>query len=342
MKKEFITQPDESVIEISTWCHDYEKKSTGSGWYEAKDGGLVFIAWGKCAKTFDEGETATVTDAPEGMSSNIVRLKDGRLMTVLDEATEAPGYDFTIRTFYAGFSEDDGKTFSGKVVITDKARRLFLMNQRLTRLSSGRIILPMAVHPECLYDEKHETVGWAGAFWSDDEGQTWEEGEWKAPATVDQLCEPVICEMADGTLKMMVRTGRGHLYLMDSTDGGRTWSDEYATTLRSPCAPFIFAYDPFAEQYTVVWDNSFPGTHHLYPRTPICIGVSKDCRKWKTVCELGNEPNGSYGYPSITFTENAIMMGYYISNQRGFGKGNRVHMVKLMRDQSPLLAVKEK
>ncbi len=340
MKKQLITQPDESVIEISLRCEDNENKSTGSGFIETLDGGVAFLAWSKYCKTFNEGETLEISDMAHELSSNVIRLKDGRLMTVCENSMPAEGYEFNIKTFDAYFSDDDGKTFKDPVVITDHARRLFLMNARVTRLSSGRIIIPMAMHPEALYDEKHETVGWAGAFWSDDEGKTWNEGEWKAPATVDQLCEPMICEMPDGTLKMMVRTGRGHLYMLDSFDGGRTWSDEYATTLRSPCAPFAFVYDKYAEQYTVVWDNSFPGTNHLYPRTPIALAVSKDCKKWTQVCELGNDPNGSYGYPSVYFTEDAILMGYYISPVRGFGKNNRVHLVKLMRDQSPLISVK--
>ena len=345
MKKNYITMFDGSRQELHTRLMDSEAMSTGSCWCEAKDGGLIMFMGrrGKpmaAYKTYDNGITvAEEWEIGEGASENMIRLKDGRIMSINQQQTDnILGNDLKASNFYAYFSEDDGHTFGNRVTISAENRRLYLMNARVMRLSTGRIIVPTCIHPNHLLEEKLETVGWVGAFWSDDEGQTWQEGEWKAPVKVDQLCEPIVCEMADGSLKMYVRTGVGYLYQLDSKDGGATWSDEYPTTLRSPCAPFTFSYDPYGEQYVCVWDNSFPGPVHQYPRTPICLAVSKDCKTWTQVCELGNDPMGSYGYPAVWYTPDSLMMSYYISDVRKFSDRNRVHLVWLKRNTHPLLA----
>lgn len=344
MRKSFITMNDGSQQELRTRLMDDEVFSCGSCWCEAKDGGLIMFMGrrGKpmaAYKTYDNGVTiAEEWEVGEGSSENMIRLSDGRIMSINQERVEnILGNDLKASNFYAYFSDDDGHTFGNRVTISAENRRLYLMNARVMRLSTGRIIVPTCIHPNHLLEEKLETVGWVGAFWTDDEGQTWHEGEWKAPVKADQLCEPIVCEMPDGSLKMYVRTGVGYLYQLDSTDGGATWSDEYPTTLRSPCAPFTFSYDPYGEQYVCVWDNSFPGPVHQYPRTPICLAVSKDCKTWTQICELGNNPMGSYGYPAVWYTPDSLMMSYYISDVRKFSDRNRVHMVWLKRNTHPLL-----
>lgn len=345
MKKEFVTMSDNSKQEYHIRLVDDSCFSYGSAWYEANDGGLVMVMErrGKlhgAYKTFDYGKTISEEwEIGEGASQNIIRLLDGRLMSIaLKQVDNTVENHPKASDLFAYFSEDDGKTFGSPVAISDKARTMYLINSRVIRLSTGRILVPVCIHPDCLLSEKSEVGDRVGVFYTDDEGITWHEGEWKAPSVADQLRDPMICEMLDGSLKMLACAGCGYLYALDSKNGGHTWSDEYKTELRSPCAPFTFSYDPYGEQYTVVWDNAFPGPGHQFPRSPICLAVSSDCKKWTMVCELGNDPMASYGYPSICYTKDALLISYCRSPERSFSDDNRVYMLCLKRNTSSLLA----
>lgn len=345
LKKEFL-QVDGYRQEMRTWVPDDNYQSTGSTFYDALDGGLVMVVghtekgmW--AYKTYDNFMTvADSWEITDGKSENIIRLKDGRLMSIWQDRSvqNVLGNSLGASDFYAYFSEDDGKTFGNRVAISTESRRLYLMNGRVKRLSTGRIIVPTCLHPNHLLDQKLETAGWVGCFWTDDEGQTWHEGKWVETSKVDQLCEPIAVELPDGSLKMLARTGVGYLYQMDSTDGGETWTEEYPTELRSPCAPFTFTYDPYGERYFVIWDDGFPGPTHQYTRSPIAVAVSKDCKTWKRIFELGNDPMGSYGYPVMHFSPETIEVGFYRSKVRKFGPDNRVTFATFSRNIHPEFA----
>ena len=86
-------------------------------------------------------------------------------------------------------------------------------------------------------------------------------------------------------------------------------------------APFAIKRDPYTGYIFVVWDNSYPSNHRLYPRTPICLGVSRDeAKTWDFIAELDNNPADNYGYPAIHFMEDRLLIPYYEGvNSRSFG-----------------------
>lgn len=288
--------------------------SCGVCFIEHRDGGIVCGVKGWYRKSDDGGRTWTqLYPFTEQAGTKILRLKDGRLMSVWHrDVQNVLGNKLGAKNFYASFSSDEGRTWEGEVPISTDNRCLYLMNDRVVRLSNGRILVPFALHPNELLDKKMESVGWAGAFYSDDEGQTWQEGQWLKPTVADQLCEPCVFERRDGSLKMLVRTGMGWLYESISHDGGETWETERATTLRSPLAPFFVKRDPYTGLVWIVWCNSFPGLHMQTPRCPLSLAVSRDDGEtWRFVCDLEGNPMNSYGYPSIHFTEEGLVMAYY-------------------------------
>lgn len=297
--------------------------------FQHRDGGILCGTAGWYCKSDDCGRTwrklYQYADAYAAFNGgggvNVLRLKDGRLLGVWQVRTEnILTNKLGAANFYASFSADEGRTWAGKVAISDDNRRLYLMNDRIVRLSTGRIAIPFAMHPNELLDRKLETTGWAATFYSDDEGQSWKEGRWLKPTIADQMCEPVVFECKDGSLRMIARTGKGYLYQSESHDGGETWSRERPTTLKSPCAPFFVRKDPYTGWVFVAWDNSFPGPQHQYPRCPLSLGVSRDDgNTWEFVCDIENDPMSSYGYPSIFFTKDTILVSYYEqSGVRGF------------------------
>ena len=285
--------------------------SCGACLFAHKDGGIVCGIKGWYRKSDDGGHTwrKLYPFAWKIGATNPIRLRDGRLMSVWPALLPK---DPSRRNYYASFSNDEGKTWDGKVPLSTNNRQLYLMNDRLVRLSTGRVLISFSVHPEELSGKKAETVGWANTFYSDDEGQTWREGQWLKATVADQLCEPITFECADGKVKMLVRTGMGFLYQADSKDGGETWGVEYPTTLRSPCAPFFLRKDPYTGWVFIAWCNSFPAPVHQYPRSPLSLGVSRDDGKtWEFICDIENDPMSNYGYPSIFFTKDTILISYY-------------------------------
>ena len=319
----FSCQAEVSADRSPVRVHIDEKGpgSCGACLFAHRDGGIVCGIKGWYRKSDDGGRTwrklypysRTAGAKTTGGGTNPLRLKDGRLMNVWSvPAQNILSNSLRAANFYVSFSKDEGRTWEGKVPLSENNRRLYLMNDRPIRLSTGRILVSFSMHPNELLDRKLESVGWVNAFYSDDEGQTWREGQWLKPTVADQLCEPTTFECADGTIKMLARTGMGYLYQTESHDGGETWCKESPTTLRSPCAPYFLRKDPYTGWVFIAWDNSFPAPQHQYPRSPLSFGVSRDDGKtWEFICDIENDPMSSYGYPTIFFTKDNILVSYY-------------------------------
>lgn len=292
--------------------------SCGAVLIDRADGGIQCGIKGWYRRSDDGGRTwRKLYRFAKGAGTNLLRLRDGRLMSVVGEPC-ANIYSNRLQAcnYYAYFSSDEGRTWDakGRVPLSTDNRRLYLMNDRVMRLSSGRILVAFSLHPnELLKDLKNfENVGWVNAFYSDDEGATWHEGRRRPTTAADQMCEPNVFEKSDGTLVMLARTGKGYLYRCESTDGGESWGVERPTTLRSACAPFYLKKDPFTGWVFVAWDNSFPAPVHQYPRAPLSLAVSRDeGETWEFVCDIENDPMSSYGYPTIHFTKESVMVAYY-------------------------------
>ena len=314
----------------------------GSTSVKGDNGSVIFMYSTNEGKIFkkssDNGRSfSEVWNVPLGIitaNSNLIRLKDGRLMMPLKKVPEneaaknMSGADFTVV-----FSEDEGRTWSGETKVNKKSGCYYLMNDRLVRLSSGRILMPLCWHPdEILSKEFFEKAGYSGCYYSDDEGVTWNEGEWlKGENSGGMLAEPMVMEAADGRVLMYMRTGRGYLYVSESFDGGVTFGPEEASPLRSPNAPFAVAKDEYSGKFFAVWDNSFPSHIHQYPRNPICMAVSDDGREWDFVNEIDNNPDQNYGYPSLLFAEDEIIVTYYFNDSRQFNNNINQLKIKIFR-----------
>lgn len=306
---------------------------------ESLDGGLLMMYSSVDGKHFFKSFDAFRTIAEEWIvpidsitaNANLIRLKDKRLMTIVRRISKNPSIaEIDGASFYTFFSDDDGHTFYEGGRVNKQEACYYLMNNRIFRLRSGRILLPMCYVPHELADMEHfEKSGLSGCFYSDDEGQTWQEGKWLSEESVDQLAEPMVTDGGNGVLHMYMRTGHGYLYHSVSYDDGVSWERAEASMLRSPCAPFCVNFDPYSELYYVIWDNSFPSPRQNYPRSPICIAKSHDCVNWELIGELDNDPMRSYGYPMLYFTEKEIIVTYYEAPGRRFDKENQKLKLKI-------------
>lgn len=124
----------------------------------------------------------------------------------------------------------------------------------------GRIVIPAS------------NAGNSYAIYSDDGGATWSKGE---PAGSGNECEAT--ELADGTLVMVVRDGKGctmphpeqYQKLSYSTDGGATWErKEQQTSLRTPiCMASLATVDG---KLAITYPDSF------HTRVKLTLGTSED------------------------------------------------------------------
>lgn len=309
----------------------------GASSVESIDGGLLLMfssVDGKhFLKSYDNFRTVSeswvVPMDSMTASANLFRLSDGRLMMTIRKISRRPEIAAVIGAdFYLAFSDDDGHTFTEGKRVNSEEKCYYLMNDRIRRTHTGRILIPVCHIPDEYTDEKYfEKCGYAGCFYSDDEGETWSVSDWVRGESVDQLAEPMIAQGSDGVIHMYMRTGYGYLYYSKSCDNAETWEDEKPSMLRSPCAPFCINYDKYSNKFFAVWDNSFPAPQHQNPRSPICLAVSDDCVNWKLVCELDNNPMQSYGYPMMHFDENEILITYYENNSRDFNAA--AHKLKM-------------
>lgn len=307
---------------------------------EALDGGLMMMYSSVDGKHFLKSydhfrtvqETWVVPIDSITACANLLRMKDGRLMTIVRRLSEdADVAAIAGASFYTFYSEDDGHTFYEGEKINKREACYYVMNDRILRTKSGRIVVPMCYVPsEFAEKELFEKTGLSGCFYSDDEGKSWVEGKWLQEESVDQLAEPMVAQEKNGVLHMYMRTGHGYLYHSVSYDDGYSWEKAQASPLRSPCAPFCVKYDPFSKDCFVVWDNSFPGLHQNYPRSPICMAKSHDGINWEMICELDNDPMRSYGYPMLFFTENEIIVAYYEAPGRRFDRVHQKLKVKII------------
>lgn len=321
-----------------------ESDIVGATAIESLDGGLM-VSYGTdkgkhFLKSYDKFRTiAESWIVPVGgstASANLLRLRDGRLMMIVREVSanekiaKIGGADF-----YAVYSDDDGKTFGEFQKINKEENCYYIMNNRVIRTHTGRVLIPVCYVPTKFTAKKfQEKAGYAGCFYSDDDCKTWNLGEWLENTDVDQLAEPMIAQGKDDVLHMYARTGYGYLYRSRSFDDGITWETAQPSMLRSPCAPFCINYDKYSDKYFAIWDNSFPAEAHGGPRTPICLAVSDDCINWKICFELGNNPFYQYGYPMIYFDEKEILITYYENPSRRYNVENHKLKMKLFsRDE---------
>ena len=127
---------------------------------------------------------------------------------------------------YYRFSDDEGETWSDPKVLTPGSEHICQMhNDKLLRLSGGRILAPAELRVDTGLDNDHR--GFVSTAWySDDDGHTWH----RSDNDVDMLeegvesQEPHLVELKDGRVLMLFRTYSGYVGRADSGDHGQTWS----------------------------------------------------------------------------------------------------------------------
>ena len=238
-------------------------------------------------------------------------------------------------------SADEGKTWSEAICCIDRNGYFVTNNDRVVRLSDGRIMFPGNLHewkPET-HDGVEGVCKECFFFVSEDDGYTWsiagetEKCNFLESGTRTGLHENGIYELTDGRIMTWSRTDLGTQVFSYSSDGGKSW------TPPMPKVFFTSAVSPLQikdiGKYTLAIFNPTPeylgrNRDKTWGRTPYVCAVSTDKGlTFDKVFYLEDDPDNGYCYPALIEVEGGFLVAYYHSNNSGVCL-NSAKIVKVM------------
>jgi sialidase-1 len=212
-------------------------------------------------------------------------------------------------------SRDEEQSFGEPIVVTPGPGYHVMNNDRVTVLSSGRIICPVSWTADVQRGGHFDCV----CFLSDDGGLTWRPSTERVDQPQRGAMEPEVVELADGRLLMIVRTQLGHIATSHSSDGGDRWSTPSKLSVAAPEAPATIRTIPSTGDLLLVWNNTFTaGTGHGGRRTPLNSAISRDGgATWEHIRALESDPQAAYAYTSVLFHKDRVLLSYYVQDATG-------------------------
>jgi hypothetical protein len=217
-------------------------------------------------------------------------------------------------------SRDNARTWEPLQEIDYSHTYIGALNSAI-QLKSGRILVALSYHSST------RSTGFFVSYvvYSDDSGRTW--NNCRSGVTADcggkagesGACEPVLMELDDGRIWMIIRTQTGFLFQSFSEDGGKTWSTARRTIFRASNAPagVLRLRDG---RWVLVWNNEFGPPFRdgiSYSRQSLVMAIH-DGGVWKGYRELntfgpGDNLDGYGGmrYPFLVQTpDDQILVAY--------------------------------
>ena len=257
------------------------------------------------------------------MSPELLRLKSGKIL-FLFWADHSPADGQVMWRI----SSDDAKTWTDPKALPLNPSPAYWMNQHdaAIQLKSGRILEPLYYTD----DFRTNKIVRVRAYYSDDEAKTWKASRTLVTVGDGKITaeEPTIVELKDGSVLMLIRNGTQHIYKSYSRDQGETWSTPEPTELAAaPRSPVKVGRIPSTGDLLVVWNNS-PKL-----RCPLTAAISQDEGKtWKHVKNLEQDERYNYGYTSMTFIDQKVLLTYWVGMKNeipGGGESKSTYSLKL-------------
>lgn len=217
-------------------------------------------------------------------------------------------------------SLDGGRTWGERVLCTPQDDFFVINNDRALRLSTGRILLPVASHRsgEEYFDSRAEAM----YFHSDDDGRSWQPSAGKialpySAHSYSGLQEPGAVELDSGVLWSWARTDLGRQFEMFSLDGGNTWTAPEPSRFTSPNSPLCMKRGPGGKLYAV-WNpipeyNGREQVEGVFTggRTPLVIAASgNDGKTFSEPMAFEWDKERGYCYCAMCFTGDALLLAY--------------------------------
>ena len=259
------------------------------------------------------------------MSVSLMRLNNGDIG--LFYLVKYPGIvsEYHMRRYRGDFSHqvDEVRVIPGR-----RPGYYVVNNDRVARLSDGRLMVTAALHPSavCAAPDSPDAAwtdgrGSVSFFVSDDDGRSWKE-LWPTLTLADGnsrtgLQEPGLIELPNGVLYAYFRTDRMWQYESVSLDGGERWFNPQPSRFSSPASPMLIKKNPYSGRYYAVW-NPIPE----YPtrpkaavwtggRNPLVMADSADGVHFSAPITLEDDPSRGFCYPALHFLdENHLLLAY--------------------------------
>lgn len=211
-------------------------------------------------------------------------------------------------------SADEARSFGPPVRVTTTEGYHVLNNDRVTVLSTGRLVVPVASTGDVLKGGHFQC--WCEL--SDDGGKTWRRSRRSVDYAKRGAMEPEVLELDSRKLLMHIRTQLGHIAVSESTDGGETWSEARPWDVRGPESPATLRRIPSTGDLLLIWNDTFtPGAGHGGKRTPLTAAVSTDEGKtWTFKRNLETDGGQTYAYTSVLFHEGRALLSYYVRDEK--------------------------
>ncbi len=237
---------------------------------------------------------------------SLLRLPSGSIMLAYGR-TNSPSDCFTV----VRFSTDEGRTWGPEIVANPEPGYQFQENDKSVLLSGGRLLSPVCWTPDIHKSAQLKSL----CYTSDDQGRSWRRGKGMVslPGAGSGAQEPAVVELRDGRVMMIFRSTAGYVGRAYSADRGDTWSPpEMIPALPSPCAPMSIERIPSTGDLLLIWERNPRAPQGDGARTPLTAAVSRDDgQTWEHVRNLAEDPAVGYGYTSITFVRDRVLLTYY-------------------------------
>lgn len=248
-------------------------------------------------------------------------------------------------------SSDEGKTWSAPRLCVLHEGYHIVNNDRIIRLASGRILIPVALLPMLRpFDGAPEgtpayRLPCSVLFYaSDDDGETWfplghgaSIGEhWDGEHGLE---EPGVFELPNGSVRAFCRTQRGCQYDFYSVDGGKIWTPPAPSRFTGPDSPLsmkklsdgrvIAVWNP------IPWYNGrTEPTPATWGRTPLVAAISYDGGMTFTAPKtVEDDPLRGYAYIAIHGAEDgSVLLAYCAGDEADGCMLNRLRITKLLPD----------
>ncbi len=299
------------------------------------DSELYLIRSADGGHTWDKGRTILTKGEEQAMnimSVSLLSMKDGSIgLFYLVRKS------LTLIRMYLRRSYDGGRNWTDRKPCFTRQGVFVVNNDRVTRLSDGRIIIPAAYHhsgfltesdedPNKGYVETHaDTV----FFLSDDDGDTFRmthkcllpyHGTENAG-----LQEPGLVELKNDALWAWARTDLGRQYEMYSVYRGERWTTPQPSRFTSPCSPLSMKRTPTGD-LLAVWNpipkwNGQGRLPHGYPtagRVPLAAAISHDDGlTFSHPLPIETDIKSGFCYTAIHFHGDAVYLAYSFDDLTG-------------------------
>ena len=312
------------------------KKPKGDHGYRGIMGDIIQLKDGSLLMSYTDNDIVGITSTDRGKTwsaprvlvkapargyiahPSFLRLRTGQIMLAYIYSTH-PATPYFAHNYYR-LSADEAQTWSDQFCYTAYPGYVLVHNDRLSYLSTGRIMAPAEYKMYLPSSDAHP--GYVGmTFYSDDDGLSWHPSD----NTVDlygsqkvEVQETDVVELKDGRLLMFARTYSGWPVFAYSDDKGETWGPPIVRKdIKMPYAGLATVRRiPSTGDLLFIWisersqDKVKP---EINRRCTLTAGISKDeGETFVSMRNIASDPEDDFGYQCVEFLDDGVVLvGYH-------------------------------